>query len=83
LETTGKRLKEMVTAALPVETPETTLTVRETETAAPWESVTVKVRVWTPEEAGAVHEVEEAAGAEKVPPEALHPRVRVSPVLGS
>jgi hypothetical protein len=83
LETTGKRLKEMLTAALPVETPETTLTTNETEAAAPWESVTVKVRVWTPVEVGAVHEVVAAAGAEKEPPEAVQARVRVSLALGS
>jgi hypothetical protein len=34
-ETTGQRLKEMLTAALPVEAPETTLTAREREAAAP------------------------------------------------
>jgi hypothetical protein len=45
LETTGRRLKEMLTAPLPVAAPETTLTAREREAAAPWESVTVRVRV--------------------------------------
>jgi hypothetical protein len=43
----------------------------------------VKVRVWTPVEEGAVQEVVAAVGAEKVPPEAVHARVRESPGLGS
>jgi hypothetical protein len=36
-----------------------------------------------PVEEGAVQEVAVAVGAEKVPLEAVHARVRVSPVLGS
>ncbi len=83
LVTTGQRLKEMSRAASPVTRSGTTLTVRVTETAEPWESVTVSVRVCTPVEAGAVHEEVAAAGAEKVPPEEVQARVSVSPGLGS
>ena len=68
---------------MPVAAPETTLMARETETAAPWESVTVRVRVCRPGEEGAVQEVVAAEGSEKVPPEAVHARLRGSPGLGS